>query len=241
VKEWLSQCNDHAACSSQRQPFLPTRLLDLNECDTSGEARLVVSKDLDRTTPYVTLSHCWGQNVSFQLRDENIEAMMHGFKVSEMPKTFQDAIAVARWANSKCLPRPQPTSILTTQSPLHLDRLMLYHTRLPQRLVPRSQNYAKGLCKHHFQHLRRPLREQPRRLLHRPPRLQNHTVSLYCPDDRPSFPRPALWPHAISRRIADRQKSMGHPRALLVTQNTALHGRADVLGVCWFIRVRDVS
>jgi hypothetical protein len=121
VKDWLSQCNDHAACSSQRQPFLPTRLLDLNDFDTSGEARLVVSKDLDRTTPYVTLSHCWGQNVPFQLRDENMEAMMHGFKVSKMPKTFQDAIAVARWANSKYSPRPQPPYILTTTSSLHLD------------------------------------------------------------------------------------------------------------------------
>ncbi|KAF2829178.1 HET-domain-containing protein [Ophiobolus disseminans] len=99
VKSWLSQCEGHDDCAPRQQSFFPTRLLDIGDVDTTGQVRLVISKDLDETVRYVTLSHCWGDNVPFQLREETQEYMLEGFKVLDMPKTFRDAIAVARWAD----------------------------------------------------------------------------------------------------------------------------------------------
>jgi hypothetical protein len=101
VKDWLKLCSNHDTCVTQRQPFLPTRLLDIGDLETGGRVRLVSSRDLDPNSRYVTLSHCWGENVPFQLIAETMEHMLEGFGVDEMPKTFQDVIAVARWVDGK--------------------------------------------------------------------------------------------------------------------------------------------
>ncbi|KAH7390478.1 heterokaryon incompatibility protein-domain-containing protein [Pyrenochaeta sp. MPI-SDFR-AT-0127] len=99
LKEWLNHCSGHSDCGMQQQSFLPTRLLDLGDVDSKGQVRLVLSQDLDHATRYVTLSHCWGGNVPFQLRDETMQKMVNGFGLEELPKTFQQAILVARWVN----------------------------------------------------------------------------------------------------------------------------------------------
>lgn len=101
MKQWLHQCNDHEDCATRQQPFLPTRLLDISGVDRTGKVRLVLSKDLETTTRYVTLSHCWGGEVPFLLTADTRDGMMKGSKLEDMPKTFQDAIAVARWANGE--------------------------------------------------------------------------------------------------------------------------------------------
>jgi hypothetical protein len=105
LKTWLKECGDNHTCILKEQSFLPTRLLDLNDVDTTGQIRLVLSQDIDSRARYVTLSHCWGGDVPFQLREETREKMIRGFDVEEMPKTFRDAITVARWADGKFDPR----------------------------------------------------------------------------------------------------------------------------------------
>jgi hypothetical protein len=101
LEVWLKKCSDNHTCTSQEPSFLPTRLLDLDEVDTKGQVRLVLSQDIDQHARYVTLSHCWGGDVPFQLREETREKMIEGFELEDMPKTFRDAIAVAGWANSE--------------------------------------------------------------------------------------------------------------------------------------------
>jgi hypothetical protein len=39
---------------------LPTRMLDLEESNSSEAICLCEGKDLPRGTKYITLSHCWG-------------------------------------------------------------------------------------------------------------------------------------------------------------------------------------
>jgi hypothetical protein len=58
----------------------------------------------------VTLSHCWGQNKIKRLLEENLDQMKKTIRVAELPKTFQDAIAVTRklgiqylWIDSLCI------------------------------------------------------------------------------------------------------------------------------------------
>jgi hypothetical protein len=102
VKSWLKQCSDHDAHEAQRQPFLPTRLLDLGNLKDNGKLQLILSQDIDQTTPYVTLSHCWGGEVPIRLTDKTIDELMAGYELQNMPETFQDAIAVAQWVDSRC-------------------------------------------------------------------------------------------------------------------------------------------
>ncbi|KAF2844737.1 heterokaryon incompatibility, partial [Plenodomus tracheiphilus IPT5] len=64
---------------------------------------------------YITLSHCWGnlsdtQKKSFCTSQENLSSRCSGFHVSELPKTFQDAVKVTRalglsylWIDSLCI------------------------------------------------------------------------------------------------------------------------------------------
>jgi hypothetical protein len=104
LKQWLGQCGKHVECSVSQQSCLPTRLLDLKNVHIDGQIRLVTSKDIVEKVRYVTLSHCWGGNVPFQLRENTMERMMSGFALSELPKTFRDAVAVARWAYGESPP-----------------------------------------------------------------------------------------------------------------------------------------
>jgi hypothetical protein len=101
LKSWLDQCNNHDICKIQEQSFLPTRLLDLGDVELSGKVRLVLSANLDQSTRYVTLSHCWGGNVPLQLNKDTKQDMFDGFDYDSMPNTFRDAIQVARWADGE--------------------------------------------------------------------------------------------------------------------------------------------
>lgn len=100
LRSWLKDCdNSHDACGSLTQRFLPTRLLDLGDVDAKQRVRVVLSQDLDPNTSYVSLSHCWGASVPFQLTTSSIAMMREGFDLAELPPTFRDAIDVARWAD----------------------------------------------------------------------------------------------------------------------------------------------
>jgi hypothetical protein len=119
---WLRWCNEkHADCGKTRSefvPVLPTRLLDVGypgEHDHKLDiVRLVRGSDVT-TQQYVALSHCWGQipdddKMIFCLTQKNIEQRQYGFSVSELPRTFQDAIRVTQeigvryiWIDSLCI------------------------------------------------------------------------------------------------------------------------------------------
>lgn len=104
VEEWLSECSSHDCCPTNKQSFLPTRLLDLNDVG-KGQARLVLTKDIDKKSRYVTLSHCWGGDVPFQLKSEKLAELINGFMLHKLPETFRQAIEVAGWAGGK--PNPE--------------------------------------------------------------------------------------------------------------------------------------
>lgn len=58
----------------------------------------------------MTLSHRWGNAVFIRLTTSNIEGLQNGFSVSELPKSFRDAICITQklgvrylWVNSLCI------------------------------------------------------------------------------------------------------------------------------------------
>jgi hypothetical protein len=58
---------------------------------------------------YIALSHCWGEN-DCRMTRSNLTAMLESIEFESLPKTFQDAITVARklgvpyvWIDSLCI------------------------------------------------------------------------------------------------------------------------------------------
>jgi hypothetical protein len=155
-QSWLDQCNNHDTCAVQEQSFLPTRLLDLGDFELSGKVRLILSANLGQSTRYVTLSHCWGGDVPLQLNEGTKKELFHGIDHNKMPKTFHDAIQVARWANGQLTSSRvglQFGADTALTSPLHLDRQLLHSARLTFRLEKRGKDDAEGLQTYPFQHL----------------------------------------------------------------------------------------
>jgi len=89
-------------------PYRPTRLLNV-----SGTSRLIRMREKDEVPDdvvYVTLSHCWGLHVPYQLTTQNIDCLKKALDLDLLGKTFQDAVEVARrlavqyiWVDCLCI------------------------------------------------------------------------------------------------------------------------------------------
>ncbi|KAI1133015.1 hypothetical protein F5Y10DRAFT_229974 [Nemania abortiva] len=109
--EWLDRCKNnhggiHGACAAEDSSWLPTRLLDLSNAGPGGMVTVVCPgkrTELFTTqkTPYITLSHSWGnwQEAGLpRLLDENKDQYgQDGIRFDDLPLLFRDAIEIARW------------------------------------------------------------------------------------------------------------------------------------------------
>ena len=112
---WYSWClNSHESCNRKRREhpdvkqWYPTRLIKISRW--SNQLRLILAKDEQPDGPYLTLSHCWGKSNFIQLTQSTKSDFLKGIPYSKLPKTFQDAISVARflgvyyiWIDSLCI------------------------------------------------------------------------------------------------------------------------------------------
>ncbi|KAI0904482.1 heterokaryon incompatibility protein-domain-containing protein [Ustulina deusta] len=108
------ECRQHHIENQPNKYTLPTRLLNVNPLDNPDDLRLDVSEKIE-TDRYIALSHCWGQSDPDRhplhcTIEDNVERRQSGFKLSELPKTFRDAIEVTReldvqylWIDSICI------------------------------------------------------------------------------------------------------------------------------------------
>ncbi|KAF2743813.1 HET-domain-containing protein [Sporormia fimetaria CBS 119925] len=112
ASQWLSTClKEHPACAravgaNKRQP---TRLLHIAP-NESGNIRLIDTREESVSGPYVTLSHCWGNNKPLRLLRANLDQFRKGSSFSALPLTFQEAIIFTRslgveyiWIDSLCI------------------------------------------------------------------------------------------------------------------------------------------
>ncbi|KAK5993527.1 hypothetical protein PT974_06959 [Cladobotryum mycophilum] len=107
MESWIDECvSHHDRCRASDPNLLPDRYLDI----TPGQdPRLVVNHKGDQGK-YVALSHCWGGQVSLQLRQKELQNWQQGIPFHDFPKTFQHAIEVCRclqipylWIDSLCI------------------------------------------------------------------------------------------------------------------------------------------
>ncbi|KAH7383209.1 heterokaryon incompatibility protein-domain-containing protein [Pyrenochaeta sp. MPI-SDFR-AT-0127] len=111
---WLKTClQTHERCNSMTSmpSWYPTRLLYIGEPDTKeSHVRLIHTTDEPPTSPYTTLSHRWGGSHFIQLTQSKLKDFHTGIPISNMPRTFQEAIFVSRqqgirylWIDSLCI------------------------------------------------------------------------------------------------------------------------------------------
>ena len=86
-------------------PVLPRRVLDVK----GGMIRLHESYE-DERADYVTLSHRWGNKISFQTTLNTLKSHLSSIDFGDLPESFQDAIIVTRnlgvrflWIDAICI------------------------------------------------------------------------------------------------------------------------------------------
>lgn len=108
---WISDCNEkHRECQHHGvSSWSPTRLLYVGH-DATDKVRLLYTSQEPSSTPYMSLSYCWGALQPIKLLQETEASLLEGIQVDELPKTFQDAVAVTRrcaisylWIDCLCI------------------------------------------------------------------------------------------------------------------------------------------
>lgn len=109
-RRWLTNClsNHRSSCPSESTPNMPTRVLDVGYDLDSSQVKVLETKSLRGT--WVALSHCWGSTARFVLESTNIQQRTQDIALSELPKTFLDAVIITRklgyrylWIDSLCI------------------------------------------------------------------------------------------------------------------------------------------
>lgn len=112
AQTWINECvSSHSRCNrNRRSTWLPTRLLDVEGELPTSHIRVVCTADEPVEGRYITLSHCWGKTPFIQLLKSNLEQFKRKIPFSDLPKTFQDTVHVARsfgiryvWIDSLCI------------------------------------------------------------------------------------------------------------------------------------------
>ena len=102
VRAWLRECLlNHDACESpatETSPSrtLPSRLIDSGPLDKKPCIKLIDSSNLTGEVRYVALSHCWGGTCPVTLTKRTAALFTCHIKASTLPKTFRDAVWLAR-------------------------------------------------------------------------------------------------------------------------------------------------
>ncbi|KAF2736111.1 HET-domain-containing protein, partial [Polyplosphaeria fusca] len=108
VYAWLQACTQqHSNCSLPAYTELPKRYLDLRDV-LQGVIQLNEAKgEIGR---YATVSHCWGESVPLTTTKATLDVRKSGIPLSELPKSFQEAILIAMeqnisfiWIDSLCI------------------------------------------------------------------------------------------------------------------------------------------
>lgn len=118
IQAWLQACDEshsecrksrgawhepHAKCPEPRGeklPRLPTRVLDVESTEPDV---IKVIEVADEKGPYIALSHCWGGHIATKTTCDNFRTRQRNIRFHDLPKNFQDAVAVTRAAGLRYL------------------------------------------------------------------------------------------------------------------------------------------
>ncbi|KAH8666791.1 heterokaryon incompatibility protein-domain-containing protein [Xylariales sp. PMI_506] len=111
INRWLAECDKFHKCKPQNTP-LPTRILEVGSSDDDS-VTLVDGAEI--LAPFLALSHRWGTSHRITLTKDNIISFKSGIALEALPKTFLDAVNIARaldvrylWIDSLCIIQDDP-------------------------------------------------------------------------------------------------------------------------------------
>lgn len=115
---WLKVCCEtHETCKKlgSSKGYSPTRLIDVG-AKGQDNWKLCLRSDRDLESPdYLTLSYRWARDPTVLLLGSTVDTFRHGAPIANLPKTFRDAIEVARsmavkyiWIDSLCIIQDSP-------------------------------------------------------------------------------------------------------------------------------------
>ncbi|PHH75339.1 hypothetical protein CDD82_4481 [Ophiocordyceps australis] len=117
IDTWMSTClESHNRCN-KTEPLTqnPTRLLKINTLRSPYTFRLTLGSDCPDKAQYLALSYCWGSGAiddNLRLLKETEEQLSQEQPVDILPRTFRDAIGVAKhfqvdyiWIDRLCIPQ----------------------------------------------------------------------------------------------------------------------------------------
>ena len=104
IKGWLGEClRDHQNCNEVSvkgtDAESPKRLIDTGPLDDNPALRLIECSDGDgERVKYCALSYCWGERreKNYMTTRETYQVRRNGITFEELPRTFRDAVVIAR-------------------------------------------------------------------------------------------------------------------------------------------------
>lgn len=112
TRAWLENCSQtHVGCGRLHYSCLPARVVHVG--NSTNSPFLHCSRG--ESGAYIALSYCWGVNQNLTTTLSNLTEHTTGLCLDSMPKTFQDAIVVARefgvqylWIDALCIVQDSP-------------------------------------------------------------------------------------------------------------------------------------
>jgi hypothetical protein len=116
--DWYKTCREsHETCQrlGTQERFAPSRLIDVGAEGNNIWRLCLYPEDMADPPNYLTLSYRWAQNPTIVLLSSTIDDFRRGAPIDSLPRTFRDAITVARyfsirylWIDSLCIIQDSP-------------------------------------------------------------------------------------------------------------------------------------
>jgi len=115
AQHWIREClANHKLCGTDGPSALPTRILDLGKAPENeaggGEPDVQLLESSGQSARYISLSHSWGGEQPLTTTTATVEKHKAGIPLASLPRTFQDAVHIARrfgirylWIDSLCI------------------------------------------------------------------------------------------------------------------------------------------
>ena len=108
AKTWLKECRQtHLFCEALISSFNPTRLVHIVNRNL---VRVVLSQEQTAYHSYAAFSHCWGKAKTVKLLTANMQVLLHGIPILDLPVSYKEAVLVCQalgisyiWIDSLCI------------------------------------------------------------------------------------------------------------------------------------------
>jgi heterokaryon incompatibility protein (HET) len=121
ASSWIDECKVNHICSKRLAlkdidhydfQTWPARLIDVQafQQPNDPDIRLIENDGSARFKKYITLSYCWGKSKTFTTTSRSFRLRKTRVKFNSLPKTFRDAVIIARklgvrwlWIDALCI------------------------------------------------------------------------------------------------------------------------------------------